>query len=120
LREIMRRVAEGDRQEGERMTDKVSDRIDSLEERLKKLKEQRQKSAARRRTVQSRRSRREETRRKILVGAIVLAKVEQGLLERETLTAWLSQALIRADDRALFDLPTEDLDSVQRSDSQRT
>ena len=33
------------------------------------------------RTVEARRSRRDDTRRKIVVGAIVLAKVEQGVLE---------------------------------------
>jgi len=45
-------------------------------------------------------------RRKVLVGAIVLARVDQGLLPELELRTWLDAALTRADDRALFDLPT--------------
>jgi hypothetical protein len=37
-------------------------------------------------------------------GAIVLAKVDQGLLEEATLRRWLDGALTRADDRQLFGL----------------
>lgn len=58
----------------------------------------------RRRTFASRRARREDTRRKVLVGAIVLAKVEQGALEEGVLRGWLKGALKRPDDRALFGL----------------
>ena len=83
---------------------KLDERITTLETRLKELKAQQIRSEARRRTLASRRERREDTRRKILVGAIVLAKVEQGALERSTLRHWLDQALVRADDRRLFDL----------------
>jgi hypothetical protein len=57
---------------------------------------------ARRRSLESRRLRRDDTRRQILVGAIVLAKVEQGVLEESVLRGWLRGALTRADDQALF------------------
>jgi hypothetical protein len=60
---------------------------------------------ARRRSIESRRARRDDTRRKILVGAVVLAKVEQGALAESVLRRWLEAALERADDRALFELP---------------
>lgn len=83
---------------------KIAERIDSLEDRLKKLKAQRTRIEARERTVENRRTRREETRRKILVGAIVLAKVDQEVLAESTLRGWLDKALTRADDRALFNL----------------
>jgi hypothetical protein len=86
------------------MTTKLVNRIDTLEQRLKALKARHQQSEARRRTFQSRRERREETRRKILVGAIVLAKVDQGVLEESVLRRWLDGALTREDDRALFGL----------------
>jgi len=43
----------------------------------------------RRRRTEARRSRRDDTRRKILVGAVVLAKVEQGVLEESVLWGWL-------------------------------
>ena len=84
---------------------KITERIETLEERLKQLKAKQQQIEARRRTLASRRTRREDTRRKILVGAIVLAKVDQGVLEESVLRAWLKTALKRPDDRALFNLP---------------
>jgi hypothetical protein len=77
------------------MTDKLVNRIDTLEQRLRQLKARHQRNEARRRTFESRRDRRAETRRKVLVGAIVLAKV---------LRKWLDGALTREDDRALFRL----------------
>jgi hypothetical protein len=45
------------------------------------------------------------TRRKILVGGIVLTKVQQGEIDNELFRGWLDRALTRADDRALFGLP---------------
>ena len=83
---------------------KIAARIETLEERLKQLKARQQKIEARKRTLESRRSRRDDTRRKILVGAVVLAKVDQGVIAESTLRGWLEGAPSRADDRALFDL----------------
>ena len=79
-------------------------RIAQLEERLRQLKAREQAVEARRRVLESRRARKADTRRKILVGAIVLAKVEQGELPRERLRSWLDAALTRDDDRGLFGL----------------
>ena len=84
---------------------KLDERISALEGRLKQLKAQQQQKDARRRAVESRRARRDDTRRKVLVGAIVLARIERGELAREALQAWLDDALSRPEDRALFDLP---------------
>lgn len=86
------------------MASKITEQIESLEDRLKKLKARKQKSDARKRTVESRKARRDDTRRKILVGAIVLAKVDQGEFSQAILTGWLDGALTRSDDRDLFDL----------------
>jgi len=72
---------------------KDCERIDTLEQRLRELKMKQQRIEARRRSFESRRARREDTRRKILVGAIVLAKVEQGVLEDSVLRGWLDAAL---------------------------
>ena len=88
------------------MSQKLDDRIASLEQRLKHLKAQQQHVAQRRRAFESRQSRKEDTRRKILAGAIVLAKIEQGVLDGAVFQKWLDEALTRADDRALFKLPT--------------
>lgn len=76
--------------------------ISVLEEKLRQLKAREQAAEARRRSLESRRKRKDDTRRKILVGAIVLAKVEQGELPEAQLRAWLDSALTRNDDRALF------------------
>jgi hypothetical protein len=88
---------------------KVSEheRIAALEAKLKQLKVQKQRKEARARTVEVRRTRREELRRKILVGAVVLAKVEDGSLEEAVLKAWLRPAISKPEDRALFDLDGE-------------
>ena len=71
---------------------KIDERILALEEKLKQLKVQHQRKEARARSVAGRRSRREDLRRKILVGAIVLAKVEDGSFDEKILNEWLSAA----------------------------
>jgi len=85
---------------------KVSERerIAALEAKLKQLKVVQQRKEARARTVDARRSRREEMRRKFLVGAVVLAKVEAGEIEERTLKQWLNPAVTKPEDRALFGL----------------
>jgi hypothetical protein len=83
------------------------DRIAALEAKLKQLKVVQQRKEARARTVEGRRTRREELRRKFLVGAIVLAKVDDGSLDKKTLNGWLASAITRTEDRALFNLDGE-------------
>ena len=85
---------------------KVSERerIEVLEAKLKQLKTQQQRKEARAWSIATKRTRAQELRRKILAGAVLLAKVEDGSFDRKTLNAWLASALTRADDRALFDL----------------
>jgi large subunit ribosomal protein L7/L12 len=83
----------------------IEDRIKTAEERLKNLKTKHARAKARARTAASRTARRDETRRKILVGAVVLERVEKGELAASELNAWLAPALSRAEDRMLFDLP---------------
>ena len=83
---------------------KVDEQIATLEERLQQLKTRQQRIEARKRALLSKRARAADTRKKILVGAIVLAKVEQGVFDERLLRQWLDQALTREDDRALFGL----------------
>jgi len=80
------------------------ERIAAMELRLRQLKCQQQRIEARRRHLSGRLARKADTRRKILVGAVVLAKVEQGVIEESVLRGWLEGALTRGDDRALFGL----------------
>jgi hypothetical protein len=82
------------------MSGKLNERISGLEQRLKQLKTQQSRSEQRRRTFESRQARKEDTRRKILVGALVLARVQQGRFSEGELRGWLDEALTRADGRA--------------------
>jgi hypothetical protein len=84
---------------------KLDERIATLQERLQQLKARQQRIAARQKSLESRRSRKTDTRRKILAGAIVLAKLGQGEFGQAQFYRWLDEELTRADDRALFDLP---------------
>jgi len=83
---------------------KLEERIASLQERLQQLKARQQRITSRQKALESRRNRKADTRRKILVGSIVLARVAQGQITKSELRAWLDEALTRPDDRALFDL----------------
>ena len=86
------------------MSQKLNERISNLEQRLGQLREQRQREDQRKRTFESRKTRKEDSRRKILIGALVLARVQQGRFSEGELKRWLDEALTRADDRALFGL----------------
>ncbi len=82
----------------------IDDRIADLEKRLKQAKALKQQQLARERAAEKKRQRSDDTRRKILVGAVILAKVEHGEWPKERLREWMDKALTRADDRALFGL----------------
>jgi chromosome segregation ATPase len=84
---------------------KLDERISSLETKLKQLKTRQARLDARKRALASSRARKDDTRRKILAGAIVLARVAQGQIPQAEFRAWLDAALTRPDDRALFELP---------------
>lgn len=82
----------------------IDERIATLEAKLKQEKARKQLIEARKRAAESKLKRSQDTRRKILVGAAILGKVERGEWPREKLLALLDATLTRADDRALFDL----------------
>lgn len=83
---------------------RLDEQIATAQERLKQLKARQLRVAARQRALESRRDRKADTRRKFLVGAIVLAKVDQGKFDLAQLRRWLDEELTRDDDRELFDL----------------
>jgi hypothetical protein len=89
-------------------TTKSRARIQALDERLFRLRAERIRLAAR--VTQSERKR--DTRRKILIGAAVLAALDQGsvpmLRSQRELVEWLDGRLTRQHDRAVFDLPRRD------------
>jgi hypothetical protein len=75
------------------------------ERRLSQLKARQERLDARLRYLASSRARKDETRRKILAGAILRAKVEAGEFDSRTFKRWMDKALTRKDDRELFELP---------------
>ena len=82
----------------------LEEQIAALEEKLKQAKARKAQIEARKRAAESKKQRAADTRRKILIGAAVLARVEQGDWPRERLLDMLDGVLTRDDDRALFDL----------------
>lgn len=88
-------------------TASIEAKIKAQETKLKQLKAQKQQIEARQRAAAAKISRQQDTRRKVLVGAVILAKVERGEWPKDKLLAMLDSTLTRADDRALFELPPE-------------
>jgi hypothetical protein len=84
---------------------KLDDQISTLQEKLGQLKLRQQRLDARKQAIDAQRERKAETRRSILVGGVVLAKVRQGEIDGALFRGWMDRALTRAADRALFDLP---------------
>lgn len=85
----------------------IDERIAALEAKLKQERAKKQKVEARLRAVEQKRKRAEDTRRKILAGALVLELMEQDQQTRERFLARLDRYLTREDDRALFGLPAQ-------------
>lgn len=83
----------------------LDERIATLEEKLKQQKAKKQQLEDRKKTIESKKRRTQENRKKVLVGAIVLARVERGDWPEAKLMAMLDAALVRKDERALFSLP---------------
>lgn len=87
------------------MSEAIDKRIETLEAKLKQAKALKQKQDAQKRAQASKLERQKDTRRKILVGAAILAKVERGEWPKDKLLAMMDSTLTRPDDRALFELP---------------
>ena len=68
------------------------------------MKARQSRAEAHKRTLDSKKKRQADTRRKILVGAIILAQVERGEFSERELNELLDRWLERDDDRALFGL----------------
>ena len=66
----------------------------ALQEKLKQLKLSPPRAAAHASALPSSRARKDDTRRKILAGAILLAEVEAGDFDSRTVTRWPDQALV--------------------------
>lgn len=83
----------------------IEEKIKAQEEKLKQLKAQKQKIEARKRAAVAKVIRQQETRRKILVGAMVLEMMERDENMHQRFMERLDGYLARPHDRALFGLP---------------
>lgn len=83
----------------------AEEKAEALRTKLKQLKAKQEQQAARELNRMLKGQRAEDTRRKILVGALIMQQVENGEVDRNELMALLDGYLTRNDDRALFDLP---------------
>jgi large subunit ribosomal protein L7/L12 len=78
-------------------------RLERAREQVKKLETQKAQIEARQRAESAKRARADDTRRKILLGALVIKQMELGRLPRAQVDDWLL-GLDREDDRKLFGL----------------
>ena len=87
------------------MTAGIEARIKAQEQKLKQLKAQKQQIEARKRSAAAKITRQQDTRRKVLAGAMILEMMERDENTRQRFMQRFDSYLTRPDDRALFDLP---------------
>jgi large subunit ribosomal protein L7/L12 len=77
-------------------------------EQLMKKKEELNALIQKLRAEEANQKRKQDTRRKILLGSLVMEMMERGDLDRGVMMRALDGFLVRSADRMLFDLPVED------------
>jgi len=82
----------------------IEKKIEAQLEKLKQLKAQKQAIEARERTKQKEQQRKDDTRRKILLGSYLIKKM-QNEANKEKILAELNEYLTENRDRQLFELP---------------
>ena len=80
------------------------ERIQKLQKQLEQAKAAKRKADARKKAQESKKARAEDTRRKVLVGATVLALMDSNQWTGPNITEMLAKHLTRNSDRALFGL----------------
>jgi len=80
---------------------KLEDRIAAAERRLKALKARHVRAATKQRARDARQKRRDDVRRRVLVGAVVLELVESGEIQVSQLAGWL-RGRLEEEDALLF------------------
>jgi hypothetical protein len=85
-------------------SENIEKKIEAQLEKLKQLKAQKQAIEAREKTKQREQERKEDTRRKILLGSYLIKKM-QNEANKEKILAELNEYLTEDRDRQLFDLP---------------
>ena len=80
-------------------------KIEAAEQRLKQLKEQAKKRKQAETAKAKAKARKDDTRRKILIGSMYLDNIKENGENKNKLLTALDNYLTRDDDSALFDLP---------------
>lgn len=83
----------------------LDDKISKMEQRLKQLKEQKKLAENRERKKLKEQERKDDTRRKILLGAMYLQKMRNDETAHEKILMSLDRYLTEDRDRKLFNLP---------------
>jgi len=82
-------------------------KIEAQLEKLKQLKARKQAIEAREKSKQKEQERKDDTRRKILLGSYLIKKMQENAANKEKILADLSEYLVEDRDRKLFDLPSK-------------
>ena len=85
---------------------KLEASIEAQQKKLAQLKAQKQRIEAREKTKLQGLARKQDTRRKVLAGAMLLELMDKDTEVQKQILARLSAFLVRHDDRALFGLKT--------------
>ena len=80
-------------------------KIEAQLEKLKQLKARKQAIEAREKSKQKEQERKDDTRRKILLGSYLIKKMNDNEANKEKILAELNEYLKENRDRALFELP---------------
>ena len=83
----------------------IEKKIEAQLEKLKQLKAQKQAIEARELTKKKEQERKDDTRRKILLGSYLIKKMQANEANKEKILAELNEYLTEDRDRQLFDLP---------------
>ena len=83
----------------------IEKKIEAQLEKLKQLKAQKQTIEARERIKKKEQERKDDTRRKILLGSYLIKKMNANEANKEKILAELNEYLTADRDRQLFDLP---------------
>lgn len=83
----------------------IDEKIQKIQAQLKAAQEKKQAMEARKRARALNATRKNDTRRKILSGAVVLQVAESDPSAKTRLWSHLDKSLVKDADRALFDLP---------------
>jgi len=89
------------------VTETLDSKIKAQEEKLKQLKAQRQAALARERAKEKEQARKEDTRRKILIGSCMLKITGDDEKARAKLITQMDKYLTEERDRKLFNLPLQ-------------